>query len=141
MTGHGMNRRSARGALLLAGAAALAVATPAEAQVGGKGFLFQEPRWTFAIRGGFDRASASGGLFEFVTDELTLERKDFSGLHLAADIALRIMPRVDLAIGVTHAGSTTPSESRKFVGTDDLPILQTTKFARTAVTGSLKGYL
>jgi hypothetical protein len=141
MTAHRLNHRRTRAALVLAGIAGLALAAPAQAQGGGKGFLFQEPRWTFALRGGFDRANANSDIFEFVTDELTLERKDFSGLHLAADLAFSVVPRVDLVFGASRTSSSTPSESRKYIGTDDLPILQTTKFARTAFTGTLKGYL
>jgi hypothetical protein len=141
MTGHGKHRGSTRRAFFLAGAAALAFAVPVQGQEGGKGFLFQEPRWTFAIRGGFDRANARGEIFEFVTDELTLERKDFSGYNFAADLAFSVRPRIDLVIGASRSGSTTDSESRKWIGTDDLPILQTTTFVRTAFTGSVKGYL
>ena len=141
MTAHRLHHAGTRTALVLAGIAGLALAAPAQAQSGGKGFLFQQPRWTFAIRGGFDRANARGDIFEFVTDQLTLERKDFSGLNLAADLSYSIMPRVDLVFGGSHSSVTAPSESRKYIGTDDLPILQSTRFVRTAFTGTIKAYL
>jgi opacity protein-like surface antigen len=136
-----MNHGSTRRAFLLAGVAALAFATPAQGQGGGKGFLFQEPRWTLAIRGGFDRANANSDVFEFVTDELTLERKDFSGYNVGADLAFSVVPRIDVVVGATRSASTADSESRKYIGTDDLPILQTTTFVRMAFTGGVKAYL
>ena len=120
---------------------AVSAAVPASAQSAGKGFLFAEPSWTFAIRGGFDRASANSDIFEFVTDELTLDRSDFSGLNISADLAYRIQPRLDLAFSAGYSGSRTPSEFRRYVGTDDLPITQTTKFVRIPITASLKAYL
>jgi outer membrane protein W len=142
MTGHRFLHRGPRSWLLaLAGIAGLSVAAPAHAQSAGKGFLFQEPRWTLALRGGFDRANASSDLFEFVTDTLTLDRGDFSGVNISADLAYSIRPRLDLSLNVGYTGTHTPSEFRKYVGTDDLPIAQTTKFVRVPVTASVKAYL
>jgi hypothetical protein len=125
----------------LAGLVVGLAAAPAGAQSAGKGFLFQEPLWTFAIRGGFERANANSDIFDFVTDELTLDRGDFSGLNVSVDLAYRMMPRLDLAFSAGYAGSKTPSEFRRYVGTDDLPITQTTKFVRVPVTASVKAYL
>ena len=119
----------------------LLFAAPARAQSAGKGFLFQEPRWTVAVRGGFERANASSDIFDFVTDTLTLDRSDFSGVNVSMDLAYSIKPQLDLALNVGYTGSKTPSEFRKYVGTDDLPIAQTTRFVRIPLTASLKAYL
>ena len=144
MPGHEMQYRSGRGRLAIAAAiAALAAALPlaAQAQSAGKGFLFQEPRWTFGVRGGFDRASANSDIFDFVTNELTLERSDFSALNVSTDLAYSVRPRLDLALSAGYARSKAPSEFRRYVGTDDLPITQTTEFVRIPLTASLKAYL
>lgn len=139
---HRFFHRGPRGPLLvLAGIVGFSLAPPAHAQSAGQGFLFQEPRWTLAVRGGFDRANASSDLFEFVTDTLTLDRSDFSGVNVSMDLAYSIKPRVDLALNVGYSGSKTPSEFRKYVGTDDLPIAQTTRFVRIPLTASVKAYL
>ena len=142
MTGHRFFHRRARGWLpVLAGIVGFSLAPPAHAQSAGQGFLFQEPRWTLAVRGGFERANASSDLFEFATDTLTLDRSDFSGVNVSMDLAYSIRPRLDLAFNVGYSGSKTPSEFRKYVGTDDLPIAQTTRFVRIPLTASVKAYL
>jgi outer membrane protein W len=132
--------RRLRGAL--AALAALAIAAPAaHAQTAGKGFLFQAPRWTLAVRGGLDRANARSDLFDFVTDSLTLDRGDFQAVNVSLDLAYSLMPRLDLAFNAGYSRSKAPSEFRKYIGTDDLPITQTTTFVRAPITASLKGYL
>ena len=125
----------------MAGALWAALAGRADAQSAGKGFLFQEPRWTLALRGGFDRANAGGELFEFVTDSLTLERSDFSAVAYSMELSYSLRPRLDLAFSGGYSSSKTPSEFRKYVGTDDLPIAQTTRFTRVPLMASIKAYL
>lgn len=140
----GMLHRIGRTSLGIASMVAVAVAalaSPVHAQSAGKGFLFQEPKWTFAVRGGVDRPNARSDIFEFVTDELTLERSDFNGFNVGADLAYSLRPRLDLTFSGGYARSKSPSESRKYVGTDDLPIAQTTVFSRLPLTVGLKGYL
>jgi hypothetical protein len=141
MTDHRGLHRGAHSLLVLAGIVGISLAPPAHAQSGGKGFLFQAPQFTLAIRGGFDRAIAGSDLFAFATEQLTLDRGDFSGMSFGADLSYSILPRLDLAIGASYSQSNAPSESEHFIGTDDLPIRQTTKFVRMPVTLSLKGYL
>jgi hypothetical protein len=95
----------------------------------------------FAIHGGFDRANARGELFDFVTDSLTLDRGDFSAVRYSMDLAYSITPRLDLSFSGGYASSKTPSESEHYIGTDDLPIAQTTRFTRVPLMASLKVYL
>lgn len=111
------------------------------AQSSGNGFLFQEPRGSFALRGGYARANAGGDLFSFVTDQLTLKRGDFSGLTASADMALRVAPRIDLVFGAGYTGTSTQSEVRRFVDQNNLPIAQTTSLQRVPVTASVRAYL
>ena len=126
------------------GALALAMvvgSAPADAQAAGDGFLFEAPRWTLSVRGGFDRPLARSDLFEFVTDSLTLSRSDFGGFAYGADLAFSITPRVDIAVGAGYARSRKQSEFREYVGSDDLPIYQTTTFSRLPATATIKAYL
>ena len=137
-------RRSVAYALaLIAGlvTTSAAVATPAAAQSSGQGFLFAEPRWTLAIRGGFAHASAGSDIFDFTSEHLTVDRSDFSAFAIGADLAFAVKPRFDLVLGASYAGRTTGSEFRDFIGTDDLPIAQTTYFTRVPVTLSAKAFL
>jgi opacity protein-like surface antigen len=135
-------RFSTRGGLLsVLAIVALVIAGPVRAQGGGDGFLFHAPIGSFTLRGGFAHATAGSDLFSFVANELTLRRRDFSSPTVGADLAFRITPRLDAVLGATYAGTSTRAEYRHFVGTDNLPIEQTTSFRRVPVTASLKAYL
>ena len=128
----------ARGAAI---ASLLAIATPAFAQNAGKGFLFGPPQGSFTLWGGFSHPNAGSDVFRFATDQLTLNRGDFSGLALGGDVAYSIRPDLDFVLGVSFAGTDTRSEFRRFVDNNDLPIEQNTKFERVPITASLKWYL
>jgi hypothetical protein len=119
----------------------LAPVTVADAQSSGNGFLFSEPRVTFALRGGLAHASANSDLFDHTRQHLSVDRKDFSGWTLGGDFAVRVAPRIDLMFGAAYSTSEIPSDSRGFEGTDGLPILQTTRFTRAPVAVSLKAFL
>jgi len=119
----------------------LAVAPDAFAQRSGDGFLFSPPGVSFTIHGGYARANAGSDLFSFSTENLTLGKGDFSGLDGGASLGVRLSDRADLSFGVDYTGRVADSESRNFVGTDDKPILQSTRFERVPLTINLKGYL
>lgn len=122
--------------------AALGFATPMSAQSrGGDGFLFAPPHATLSIRGGFARPSASSDVFSFVTERLTVNRGDFSGLSLATDLAIRVRSRADVLVGTGISTRVKRSEDRAFIGTDDLPIEQRTTFRRIPITAGLKLHL
>lgn len=125
--------------LLVSGA--LLLPLPVEAQVGGDGFLFRRPSVTVALRGGYTVAQASGGIYEFVTDELTLERSDFNALALASDLGIRLSDRFDLVAGVGFSRAGDRSEFRDYVDQDDLPIEQETRLTRLPLTLSARYYL
>ena len=108
---------------------------------GGDGYLFSPPHATFSLRGGFARANASSDVFSFVTERLTVDRGDFSGLSLAGDLAFRVHSRVDLLLGTGITTRVKRSEDRDFIGTDDLPIEQRTTFRRIPMTAGVKLHL
>lgn len=128
-----------RTAALAALTASFAGATAAEGQ-SGHGFLFDEPRVSLGARGGFGVASADSDLFEFTTSELTLGRSDFIGFSAAGDAGVLLLPRVELLASGGYTGSRSGSESRGFVGEDNLPIRQTTEFQRVPLTAGLRLY-
>lgn len=134
---HGLPARA--GGLVVA--AALLGAPAARAQGSGDGFLFKPPTGSVGVRAGFDRPLASSDLYSFMTDELTLSRGDFGSLTLAADLSLRLDPRVDAVFSVAYAGSRTRSEFRRWVDQDNLPIEQTTTLERVPLTASVKWYV
>jgi opacity protein-like surface antigen len=102
----------------------------------------------FGVRGGWALATAGGDLFKQTFDLHTIDRNDFGSGTVGADMAFRITPRLDLAIGAAYAGRSTPSEFRKWTEAVEVngreerrPIEQTNDFRRIPVSGSLKYYL
>jgi hypothetical protein len=116
-------------------AALMAAPAPASAQ---DGYLFKPPAVTLSLRAGSSIPDASDAIHNFLTRELTLDRKDFIGFALGGDLAVRLNDRADLVLGVAHARTSADSEFRNWVGEDDLPILQTTSLSRTPLTVSMR---
>jgi hypothetical protein len=104
------------------------------------GYMFRRPTVTLAFRGGASIPAANDTLFRFFTNQLTLDRKDFAGASWGGDIGIWVDPKVDLVLGVAHTKTSKRSEFRDLIGTDDLPIEQTTELTRTPATLSLRFY-
>ena len=104
-------------------------------------FLFGRPFITLGARIGYAVPRADSEIFDFTREELTVEKGDFNAVALGADLGIRLSDRIDLALGLGYENSQIDSESREFIGTDDLPILQTTDFRRVPFTVGLKAYL
>ena len=125
-------------------AVALAIASPggpASAQVAGDGYLFHAPYVTFNIRAGYSAATAGSDVFDDVTRQLTLNKRDFGSLTLGGDVAFRITSKLDLALDAGYSRASHKSEFRDFVDNNNLPIEQTTTFERIPLTANLKLHL
>ncbi len=126
--------RAALRLVMILSALGIAAARPVHAQGGGNGYLFGAPSAQITLRGGYAHANAQSELFDQVTSDLTLARRDFSGLTGGATLAVRVSPRVDLTLDADVAGMTGKrSEYRGFTDQNDLPIEQTTDFVRVPV--------
>jgi hypothetical protein len=137
----GFRRLIQPGAMALALFAGGLLPSPAAAQRGNRpDFLFDRPFMSFTIRGGASLPSARSEIFDFTSEQLTLGKSDFYSPFFGVEAAFRITDRIDVAVGVAVSQSTKSSEFRDFVGVDDLPIEQTTKFTRVPTTVSLKYY-
>jgi hypothetical protein len=119
----------------------LALPVSAIAQETGKGFLFGTPVGSVRVRTGWAGADARSDLFSFTTNELTLNRRDFSSLMLGGDAAIRIQNNTHLMLSMELSGMDKGSEFRRFIDNDDKPIEQSTRFRRIPITLSLKQYL
>ncbi len=143
----GRQQRPARRLFPAAAAAGLLAlpAAPARAQASGDGFLFGRPQATLTVRGGYDQPAATGDVFSFLTDQLTLGRGAFGGPAAHAEFALTLTRRVDLALFGGIAGSSRGSEFRRFTENgpngERLPITQTTALRRVPLGVGLKVYL
>jgi hypothetical protein len=136
---------SAFGPLRRFGAAALLIAAPFVGTSGqvaaGRGFLLGAPDGTLTFRGGWGLATASSDIFSFTTDNLTLNRRDFSSPTFGADLGFDILSRTDLVMSVGYAGVYRRSEFRHFIDNNHLPIEQNTRFLRVPLTVSVRQYL
>ncbi|MDT8368376.1 MAG: hypothetical protein RQ745_04175 [Longimicrobiales bacterium] len=104
-------------------------------------FLFRVPRVTFAFHGGFHRAGADSEVFDFTTRNLTVGRRDFDAIAFRGELSVRISPRIDIALDVGRSKSETTSETRDFIGTDGLPIVQETSLTQVPIAVTGKYYL
>lgn len=130
----------AAGRTLLAAAALLSVASaPARAQLGaGDGFLFRTPTVRLGLTAGLSAPRARSDVFDFITEELTLGRGDFSAPAFSLSASFRVAPRVDVGLSTDFAGRTADSETRNFVGEDNLPVLQSTTLSRATVMATAR---
>ncbi|HEX4935886.1 MAG TPA: hypothetical protein VFV33_22050, partial [Gemmatimonadaceae bacterium] len=136
--------RTTRFARALLGAAALLMlAAPlARAQMGaGDGFLFRVPTVRLGVSAGFAQPRGRSDVFDFLTDELTLDRRDFDSAAFTLSAAYRVAPRIEVGLGTTFASRSAGSESRDFVGEDDLPVLQTTTLDRLGLMATVRASL
>jgi hypothetical protein len=102
-------------------------------------FLFGRPHGSLSLRGSWIFARAGSDLFDFVTDQLTLESGDFNAAAIGSELGILITPRLEALAGVDM--SSTPyraSEYRRFIDNNAQPITQETKLKTVSVTGSLK---
>ena len=117
---------------------ALASAAPLAAQ---DGYLFGTPRISLTLRAGAAGPAAHGEIYDFMTDQLTLNRSDFVAGTFGADVGIRVLPQIDVLLSVATSQSADESEFRDFVETNDEPIRQETRLIRTPLTAGLKIHL
>jgi len=131
---------TARLTVVLMFAAALAVPLGAQSEAS-RGYLFREPPVALSVYGGFAQPVATGDLWAFTFDELTLGRRDFGAEEWGGDIAFRISPRVDFVVAYSVNDVSRRSESRDWVGTDGFPIRQTSRLIRRPFGASLRYHM
>jgi hypothetical protein len=83
-------------------------------------------------------ASAGSDLFDFVTDQLTIEKSNFNTGSFGVEFGANVTPRLDLVFGMDLHRTNTPSEYRDFIDNRGMPIQQTTKLSQYNFTGSVK---
>ena len=101
-------------------------------------FFLGRPRVTVGLRGNWVFASAGSDIFDFVTDQLTIERSAFNRPALGVDLSINVAPRVDVTMGFEGSMMRQGSEYRKFVDNKLLPIEQTTSLKEQAFSAGVK---
>lgn len=118
-------------ALVVAGAPSVAQAPD---------FLFGQPRGTIGVFGGWSMPREGSDLFEFVREQMTIDRGDFNGPIVGAEVAFGLTSFLDGVVGIEHAVAERDSELWDWVE-DGLPIEQTTRFQVTRAVASGRVYL
>ena len=101
-------------------------------------FFLGRPRVTVGLSGNWVVASAGSDVFDFVTEQLTLERSAFNRPGFGLNLAINVAPRVDVTMGFEGSMMRQGSEYRKFVDNKLLPIEQTTSLKEQAFSAGVK---
>jgi opacity protein-like surface antigen len=101
-------------------------------------FMLGRPRASVGFRGEWLFASAGSDIFDFVTEQLTIEKSSFNAPGFGAELGMVVTPRLDVVAGFDIAKSDTPSEYRNFVDNRLLPIQQITSLRQSNIFGSVK---
>lgn len=104
-------------------------------------FMFHSPKVTLTLNFGYGIPSAGSDIFDEVTDVFTLGKSDFHAPVIGGGLSLFLNDRMDLAFEFSYAKSSSWSEYADYVGFDDLPIEQETRFTQVPVTVSLRYFL
>lgn len=132
---HGQLVRVLRAVVFTLGAAALSVPSaraqttppsPVISPPAPSDFMLGRPKGFLSVDGGFLFASAGSDLYDFITDQLTLEKKNFNTAVFGGRIGVSLSPRFDVGVLYENAESQAASEYRDFVDNQGLPIAQTT---------------
>lgn len=134
----GARRRWAASAALIVAAGMGAL--PLHAQ-SGDGYLFGRPQGSIAIRGGFSHARAGSDLFEYIAQDLTIAKGDFSGAAIGGELGVAATANLDFTLDAGYMRTNTPSHYRYLVDNNDNEIEQTTSLQRVPVTLNAKLYL
>jgi hypothetical protein len=104
----------------------------------GTDFLFGRPDASIALRGSWVFARAGSDVFDFVQDQLTVDKGDFNTGAFATDLGITLSPRADAVIGVDFSRASVASEYRNFVDNNRQPIEQTTTLQELNLSGSIR---
>ena len=117
----------------IASAQAAAPEPPANAE-----FFLGRPHGALAIKGGWLFAATHSDLYDFVTRELTLERKAFNAPVVGGELSFALGSRVDVVAGIEGSRSSTGSEYRNFVDNRNAAIAQTTEKQEVGISASVR---
>src|SRR4029078_9055070 len=98
-------------------------------------FLFGRPAGTLGLRLGWLASRSGSDWYDFVTDQLTLDRKNFNGPGIGTDLGITITPRLDVMVGFDYSQTTSASEYRRFVDNNRLQIEQRTLLSSGKISG------
>ena len=75
-------------------------------------FMLGRPRVMVGVRGSWLKAAAGSDIFDFVTDQFTLDKSDFNTGSFTAELGVNVTPRFDITGSMDLNGLSRPSEDR-----------------------------
>lgn len=75
-------------------------------------FMLGRPRATIGVRGSLFMANANSDFFEFITEQLTLEKNSFRTGTFSTELAVSVLPQLDIVAGFDLNKVNKPSEHR-----------------------------
>ena len=101
-------------------------------------FHFGRPNGSVGIRLGWVVPNEGGDLFAFVRETLTIEKGDFRTRAIGAEVSAAIGGWASVVVDYEYSGSSLGSETRRFFGSDGLPILQQTRLRVHQLSAGIK---
>jgi hypothetical protein len=101
-------------------------------------FQFSAPKSFIGFRIGRYFPEAKGELFDFITNELTLEKNDFRAWELGFYGGFALQERIELEFGTDIISRSKESEFRDWVDDYGFPITQQTKYFQLPLTAGVK---
>ena len=101
-------------------------------------FLLGRPRATIGARGSFLKASANSDIFDFVTEQLAIDKSDFNTGSFGFEAGYSITPRFDIIGSFDVNAMNHPSDYRLLEDNRGLPIQQTTELEQLNLTLTAK---
>jgi hypothetical protein len=100
-------------------------------------FLFGRPTKSLAIRASWLTPREGGDLFSFVRSQLTVGKGDFKTAAISGDVGFAVSSRMSILVGFEANQKAVNSEYRKYLGSDGLPINQSTSLYSQLLQGTL----
>jgi opacity protein-like surface antigen len=75
-------------------------------------FLLGRPRVMVGVRGSWFKANAASDIYDFITDQFTVEKSDFNSGSFTAEMSVNVASRLDVTGGIDWNGMKKPSEDR-----------------------------
>ena len=101
-------------------------------------FFFGRPDGSIGIRGSWIFNRAGSDWYDFVTDQLTIDKGALNAPAITFEVGVSLTPRLDVVTGVDYSAASTNSEYRRYVDNNRLPITQKTELTGTTISGSLR---
>lgn len=136
----GVRDSLALGAAVAALATVLVLPTTARAQ-SGSGYLFGRPPVQVDFFLGLAAPRAESRVFDDTMEEVFLDRGDLRSAVFGGSLGIRVSERLDVAGELGFSRASVDTEDRRYLGTDDLPILQTVELTRVPLSVIVRGYL